>query len=204
MKTSIRYASLPQQIDKRLSPTQYGVLICLRCHNYKKQDVFIGTSLLLIIPCHLLAAYNIELAAAKQAKSQLRKRSGAQTPTPTEAEHSTWKVITWLHGLNATLCLLIASVVVYYYIHHPLIGTVCEFHAIVVGSRPPPTPSPTATCDTPTFTPPSASKTPCQTSMRSVRTRRTSPSQTPPTFGGRPSSSISPCTPAPHASAGPL
>ncbi|KFY44381.1 hypothetical protein V495_03488 [Pseudogymnoascus sp. VKM F-4514 (FW-929)] len=118
---------------------KYGVLICLRCHNYKRHDLLIGFSLLLIIPCHLFAAYIIELAAAKHAKSQLAAsngRSGAETPTPTEAErkkfNSTWKLIAWLHGLNATLCLLVTSVVVYYYVHHPLIGTLSEVHAIIV------------------------------------------------------------------------
>ncbi|OBT93818.1 hypothetical protein VE01_08488 [Pseudogymnoascus verrucosus] len=118
---------------------KYGVLICLRCHNYKRHDVFIGATLLLIIPCHLFAAYIIELAAAKHAKRQLaasNPRSGAETPTPTEAErkkfNTAWELIAWLHGLNATLCLLITSVVVYNYIHHPLIGTLSEVHAIIV------------------------------------------------------------------------
>jgi diacylglycerol O-acyltransferase-1 len=65
-----------------------------------------------------------------------RRRSGIDTPTPTEAErqefNATWKLIAWVHGLNATLCLGITSVIVYYYIHHPLIGTLAEVHAIIV------------------------------------------------------------------------
>ena len=36
------------------------------------------------------------------------------------------------HGINATLCLLVTSVVVYNYIHHPLIGTICQVHSIIV------------------------------------------------------------------------
>ena len=36
------------------------------------------------------------------------------------------------HAINATLCLAITSVTVYYYVNHPLIGTVCEIHAIIV------------------------------------------------------------------------
>jgi diacylglycerol O-acyltransferase-1 len=119
---------------------QYGVLICIRCHDYRRQDILIGTGLLFLIPCHLFAAYIIELSAAKHARKQWlhnKKRDGTTTPpTPTEADRqkfqSTWKLIAWVHAFNATLCLLITSVIVYYYIHHPLIGTLSEVHAVVV------------------------------------------------------------------------
>lgn len=68
------------------------------------------------------------------------KRSGTATPggsyVPSDEELkkflSTWKLIAWIHGLNASLCLLITSIIVYFYIHHPLIGTLSEVHAIIV------------------------------------------------------------------------
>lgn len=44
----------------------------------------------------------------------------------------TWRIIAWIHGINATLCLLITSFVVYFYISHPLIGTLSEVHALIV------------------------------------------------------------------------
>lgn len=43
-----------------------------------------------------------------------------------------WIRVRWLHGLNATLALSLTSWVVYSYIHHPLIGTATELHAIIV------------------------------------------------------------------------
>lgn len=38
----------------------------------------------------------------------------------------------WLHTLNSTFCLGLTSYIVYYHIHHPLIGTTAEVHAIIV------------------------------------------------------------------------
>lgn len=118
---------------------QYGVLICLSCHDYRRQDLILGAALFLIIPCHLFIAYIIELAAAKHARQQLqrsRRQSGIETPTPTDEEREkfkqTWSLIAWLHTLNVTLALAITSYTVYYHIHHPLIGTIAEVHAIIV------------------------------------------------------------------------
>lgn len=45
---------------------------------------------------------------------------------------TTWQIIAWAHGINATLSLLVTSLTVYYYIHHPLIGTISEIHAVIV------------------------------------------------------------------------
>ena len=43
-----------------------------------------------------------------------------------------WLTIAWAHGINATLSLLVTSLTVYKLIHHPLIGTISELHAIIV------------------------------------------------------------------------
>ncbi|KAI9729438.1 MAG: hypothetical protein M1834_006819 [Cirrosporium novae-zelandiae] len=119
--------------------TKYGVLICLRCHDYRKQDVILGVVLYLLTPCHLLVAYVIELAAAQQAKGAIGRRKKTEIGidrTESVEEHKAFQAAWWIiaiaHTINATLNLLISSFVVYYYIHHPGIGTVSELHAVVV------------------------------------------------------------------------
>ncbi|ROT38567.1 MBOAT family protein [Sodiomyces alkalinus F11] len=114
---------------------KYGVLICIRCHDFSRQDVILGLILYFLIPCHLFAAYLIELAAAQQA-SGLRKRTKDGTASPTEDQNkrfnATWKVVAWLHAANITLALAITTLVVYFRIYHPLIGTLTELHAVIV------------------------------------------------------------------------
>ncbi|KAL2355878.1 diacylglycerol acyltransferase DGAT2 [Cryomyces antarcticus] len=116
---------------------KYGVLICLSCHDYRRQDVIYGSILYLLVPCHLFVAYIIELAAAQQAKGAVaRAKKTEDTPQQAERERkrfqTTWHLIALAHGINATLNLIIATTVVYYYIHHPGIGTLCEIHAVIV------------------------------------------------------------------------
>ncbi|KAL8758601.1 MAG: hypothetical protein Q9184_003878, partial [Pyrenodesmia sp. 2 TL-2023] len=117
---------------------KYGVLICIRCHDYRRHDIYLSTLLYLLVPCHLFVAYIIELGAAQHAKGALSciKRSDS---TPTEdplpdsrSFQATWYTIAWAHGINATFCLLVTTYTVYYHIHHPLIGTICQIHAIIV------------------------------------------------------------------------
>src|SRR2546421_11245799 len=94
----------------------------------------------LLVPCHLFISYLIELAAAEHAKlSRSQKKRGNGTTTPTtaavlsnESFLQTWRLIAWAHGINASACLFITTYTVYYHIHHPLIGTLCEIHAVVV------------------------------------------------------------------------
>ncbi|KAF4580981.1 diacylglycerol O-acyltransferase [Ophiocordyceps camponoti-floridani] len=114
---------------------KYGVLICFRCHAYSRQDIIIGGLLYFLIPCHLVAAYLLELAAAGQAlETRKRMKPGASGPSEKDKEdfHSTWIVIAWIHGINVTLALVITSAVVYFFVHHPLIGTLTEMHAVIV------------------------------------------------------------------------
>ncbi|RDA92868.1 hypothetical protein CP533_2852 [Ophiocordyceps camponoti-saundersi (nom. inval.)] len=114
---------------------QYGVLICIRCHAYSRQDIILGGLLYFLIPCHLVAAYLLELAAARQAlETRKRIKPGATGPSEKDREdfHSTWIVIAWIHGINVTLALFVTTAVVYFFIHHPLIGTLTEMHAVVV------------------------------------------------------------------------
>ncbi|KAK2743063.1 hypothetical protein FQN57_005019 [Myotisia sp. PD_48] len=113
---------------------KYGVLICMRCHDYRRQDLMLGAILYALIPCHLLVACIIELAAARQVKGAIgrTKRDESKKRDKLLLEQSSWVFIALAHTINASLCLLMTSYAVYYHIHHPGIGTVCETHAIIV------------------------------------------------------------------------
>ncbi|KAF6838056.1 MBOAT family protein [Colletotrichum plurivorum] len=114
---------------------KYGVLICVGCHDFRRQDVVLGLMLYALIPCHLFAAYLIELAAAQQARGlRTKSKDGAASPTPDQRSqfNSTWKIIAWIHAVNITLALAITTYMVYFHIHHPLIGTLTELHALIV------------------------------------------------------------------------
>ena len=116
---------------------KYGVLICIRCHDYSKHDLMLGMILYAMVPCHLYIAYAIELAAARQAKGVIgrTKRNDDQADGVAAISRSfqaIWQIIAWAHGINATLALLVTTVTVYHHIHHPLIGTISEVHAIIV------------------------------------------------------------------------
>lgn len=110
-------------------------MLCLRCHDVRRQDLALGTFLYFLIPCHLLTAYLIELAAAKQARgSRKRMKPGSSGPSDEDRKkfHSTWIMVAWAHMINITLALVVTTYIVYYYVHHPMIGTLTETHAIVV------------------------------------------------------------------------
>lgn len=116
--------------------SQYGVLICIRCHDYRKQDVVLGLTLFTLAPCHLFVAYVIELAAAEQAKRIVgRKKKDASAEEHERGQQAfqwTWRLVAFFHTVNASLCLAVTSFVVYFYIHHPGIGTLCQVHALIV------------------------------------------------------------------------
>ncbi|KAL8732938.1 MAG: hypothetical protein Q9181_003772 [Wetmoreana brouardii] len=117
---------------------KYGVLICIRCHDYRRHDILLCTFLYALVPCHLFVAYVIELGAAQHAKGalgRLKRSDSHSTDDPFQASRTfqaTWHIIAWAHAINATLCLLVTTYAVYYHINHPLIGTICQIHAIIV------------------------------------------------------------------------
>lgn len=118
---------------------KYGVLICISCHDYRRSDVIIGLALYLLVPVHLFVTYLIELAAAWQANKAYKKiiKDGKEdTPANYAAAlrkfNATWYTVAFFHGMNAFASLYIATKYVYYDIHHPGIGTLCEFHAVIV------------------------------------------------------------------------
>jgi diacylglycerol O-acyltransferase-1 len=116
---------------------KYGNLICFTCHDFRRQDVILGLGLYFLIPGFLFVDYLIELYAAQRAResrAQEIKRGGSSSPTHDQLatfEH-TWRVIRAAHTINATIALLFTSWTVYYYIYHPLIGTITELHIIIV------------------------------------------------------------------------
>ncbi|EAQ89124.1 hypothetical protein CHGG_05743 [Chaetomium globosum CBS 148.51] len=116
---------------------KYGVLICIKCHDFRPNDVRLGLLLYILIPWHLMLAYLIELVAAANARNsraKAKKRDGSTSPTEDESKQflQTWRMLRILHAVNVTAALAVTSYVVYYYIHHPLIGTLSELHAIIV------------------------------------------------------------------------
>ncbi|GAB1320659.1 hypothetical protein MFIFM68171_10869 [Madurella fahalii] len=116
---------------------KYGVLLCIRCHDFRKLDVQLGLSLYFLIPCHLLIAYVIELVAARHAgasRVKNKKKDGATSPTEDQFKkfRRTWRLIWIAHAINVTIALVFTTYLVYYYVHHPLIGTLTEVHAIIV------------------------------------------------------------------------
>ncbi|KAK0753198.1 MBOAT family protein [Schizothecium vesticola] len=116
---------------------KYGVLICIRCHDFRRNDVQLGLFLYFLIPCHFIIAYLIELVAAQQARAsrkRIEKRDGTASPTADESLkfQATWQLIWVAHAINITTALAFTTYVVYYHIHHPLIGTLTEMHAIIV------------------------------------------------------------------------
>ena len=114
-------------------------MICIRCHDYRGQDIALAVLLYALVPCHLFIAHAIELAAANHAKKLVgQKKRGEDESTAdqlqlqTRIHDPTWAFVAFAHTVNATLCLAITSFTVYYFIHHPFIGTICELHAIIV------------------------------------------------------------------------
>ncbi|KAF2844858.1 diacylglycerol O-acyltransferas-like protein 1 [Plenodomus tracheiphilus IPT5] len=118
---------------------KYGVLICLSCHDYRRSDVITGLALYLLVPAHLFVTYLIEWVAAQQAKKaygSISKNKDEDTPADYAAAlksfNTSWHVVAFFHSVNAVANLYIATKMVYSNIHHPGIGTLCEFHAVIV------------------------------------------------------------------------
>lgn len=89
-----------------------------------------------MVPCHLFVAYLIELIATQQVKGAIGRRKKDESTTKENDEQLAFK-ITWIcvavaHTINASLCLGVTTYVVYYHIHHPTIGTMCEVQGIIV------------------------------------------------------------------------
>ena len=128
---------------------KYGLLVTLSGSQINEGDWRNFWILYLLTPCFLFVAHLIEAAAARYAKNKVGERKKAeaerasgrpggekQVETLMQKQKrylfSTWRVIAWCHGINATLMLVIATYVVYYHIHNPGLATVAELHAVIV------------------------------------------------------------------------
>ncbi|KAK5118302.1 hypothetical protein LTR62_002815 [Meristemomyces frigidus] len=118
---------------------KYGLLVTLSGSRMDPNDWRNFWILYLLTPVFLLNAYMIEAAAARYAKSKVAERKRAEERHDiVERERqkrylfSTWRVIAIAHGFNATLMLVIATYVVYYYIHNPGLASFAELHAVIV------------------------------------------------------------------------
>jgi diacylglycerol O-acyltransferase 1 len=118
-------------------PIQYGNLICLACHNFQQKDVFLGLSLYIAIPVFLFIALAIEYVAARQAEKSRTQNDKQNGPTEDQIRRfrNLWNVIAYGHTLNMLLLLGATTYCVYFHIHHPLIGTPVELHAIIVSLK---------------------------------------------------------------------
>ncbi|KAL4910203.1 hypothetical protein BDW74DRAFT_144643 [Aspergillus multicolor] len=111
---------------------KYGVLICIRCHDYRKQDVVIGAILFALVPCQLLCSYFIELAASGHAQRVIGR---AKKEDVLKESRKTWFLIALLHSIVSFFGLAATSYVIFYYINHPGIGTVVEIQVIIVSLK---------------------------------------------------------------------
>ncbi|KAL2872642.1 putative diacylglycerol O-acyltransferase (DgaT) [Aspergillus lucknowensis] len=112
---------------------KYGVLICIRCHDYRKQDVVIGTVFLALVPCQLLCSYFIELTASRHAVRVVGQAK--KTDEILNESRRTWFVIALLHSIISFFGLVVTSYAIYYYVNHPGIGTLCQVQVIIVSLK---------------------------------------------------------------------
>ncbi|KAF8241387.1 hypothetical protein K440DRAFT_572751 [Wilcoxina mikolae CBS 423.85] len=108
---------------------KYGVLIKLSGAEFRKDDIQMGLMLYFLIPVHLFVGYLIEMVASKYARSAeaFYKKHDKKEPILRAA----WKWVAIAHTINSTLSLGIATGTVYFRIHHPMIGSLCQFHAAI-------------------------------------------------------------------------
>lgn len=105
---------------------KYGILVTLSGAHIRTGDWQWFGILYLLTPCFLFIAYAIEALAAQYAKSKVAERKRSEDKDKEHAQQavkrhifSTWRVIAFCHGFNATLMLVISTFVVYYDIINP-------------------------------------------------------------------------------------
>ncbi|KAL4957413.1 MBOAT, membrane-bound O-acyltransferase family-domain-containing protein [Aspergillus filifer] len=114
---------------------KYGVLICIKCHDYRKQDAVIGSILFALVPCQLLCSYFIERTASQHALRVIgRAKKEDKTGILNESKR-TWFLIALLHSIISFFGLAATSFIIYYYINHPGIGTIVEIQVIIVSLK---------------------------------------------------------------------
>ncbi|KAK9239603.1 MBOAT, membrane-bound O-acyltransferase family-domain-containing protein [Lipomyces kononenkoae] len=124
--------------------SKYGVLIRFSRLGISQKDILYCLFLTGTIPLHLFIAIVIErlvaiptvnyvasLSKGKDRNGSQTKRGGSMSMLRPKPKYM-WRLIVLLHSINALACLSVTTVVVYKYIYHPLVGTACEIHAVIV------------------------------------------------------------------------
>ncbi|ELQ44977.1 diacylglycerol O-acyltransferase 1 [Pyricularia oryzae Y34] len=104
-------------------------------HDSEASPSFVGFRNLMVIVLELLAAQQARNSRGYFNRGRTgSSRDGSTSPTEDESRRfvSTWKLIALVHGINVNSALLITTYTVYFHIHHPLIGTLTEMHAVIV------------------------------------------------------------------------
>ncbi|WPH02950.1 diacylglycerol o-acyltransferase 1c [Acrodontium crateriforme] len=119
--------------------TKYGILVTLSGSKVASKDWMFFWLLYLLVPCHLFIAYSIELLAAEYAKEKVgerkkseRRKDYDQAEKQKKSLFSTWRVIAFAHGFNATIMLAYATYMVYSWMHNPGLAMAAELHAVIV------------------------------------------------------------------------
>lgn len=118
---------------------KYGVRVTISSTGPSHSDLMYGTLLYLTVPVHLFIAYAIEKLAAQYAQGavgRVKRSDSSNQDKQLEDERRRllhlWRLIAFLHAVNATANLVNSSAVVYYLIDNPGIGTFHELHAVIV------------------------------------------------------------------------
>lgn len=106
---------------------KYGFILSVYELGFAKSDLQVAGLLTATIPCHLFFSLLVERFAI----SELEKSAGKK---PVK-EKALWRLFAALHALNATLSLCVTSATVYTKIFNPLLGTLCEVHALILGLK---------------------------------------------------------------------
>lgn len=107
---------------------KYGLIKSVYKLGLARADLQTAALLTAAIPCHLFFSLLVErfaITALRRAKlrSQVHHRKHL------------WRLFGALHMVNASLAFFITSYTVYYHVHNPLLGTLCEVHSIVLGLK---------------------------------------------------------------------
>lgn len=115
------------------------MLICIACHDYRRQDVVLGAILFFLVPCHLFIAYAIELFAARQAKSAVgevkktdeRQHREKSNKKARKSFRVSWHVFAMLHFINISANLAVGTLELSIHLLHsfaPLLHRYCTLH----------------------------------------------------------------------------
>ncbi|QIW99955.1 hypothetical protein AMS68_005473 [Peltaster fructicola] len=116
---------------------KYGIRVTLSSSGPSRNDLFYGLWLYFTVPCHFFVALAIEKLAAGYAMGavgRVKRREADNNEMEAERRQLLrhWRVIGFLHAVNISINLVYSTFVVYFYIHNPGIGTLCELHAVIV------------------------------------------------------------------------